>query len=105
MNNKEIDNLLLSLAESIPKGAAMLPPGVESELKLLNTSAMAIFTTLGEIAKRLPEHQPMTKREMIAAMIMQGMMSTSVDTKINDLTETAVMLADALIENLVETRR
>lgn len=62
MTNDEIDIRLKALALVIPKKAAMLTvdgvPGFERELELLNMNAMAIWSMLGEIAKRLPEPQP-----------------------------------------------
>ena len=60
MNNNEIDNRLKSLAEYLPKHFEARNPKepmgkIAVELELLNMSMVAVFSMLGEIAKRLPE--------------------------------------------------
>lgn len=62
MTNKEIDARLKGLAKQIPDWEEHLrnvmgSPKVERELEIMNMSLMAIWTMLGEIAKRLPEPQ------------------------------------------------
>jgi hypothetical protein len=73
MTNKGIDERLKDLADAIPVlaeqryEAICQEPGGDSpisiELELLNMSVMAIFTMLGEIAKRLPEVEETKKDE------------------------------------------
>lgn len=58
MTNAEIDTRLRALADAIPRRAKELgayTPAIDRELELMNMSLMAIWTMLGEIAKRLPE--------------------------------------------------
>lgn len=110
MTNEEIDIRLSGVAEAMPDLVNDLDNGVAKELELLNMSMMAVFTMLGEIAKRLPE-QPLTKREMIAAMILQGNLSepssADIARSIGDpktfnqvMAMGAVNQADALIHEL-----
>lgn len=55
MKNQEIDIRLKKLSEEIPRVIQSRPPGVEREVEGINMSLMAVWTMLGEIAKRLPE--------------------------------------------------
>ena len=69
MNNAEIDARLRLLSQALPEHAQKLSElakrraasavdagdAIARELEILNMSMMAVFTMLGEIAKRLPE--------------------------------------------------
>jgi hypothetical protein len=61
MTNEEIDIRLKLLAEAIPQYAMKLikenngQKSILIELELMNMNLLAVWTMLGEIAKRLPE--------------------------------------------------
>lgn len=59
MTNEEIDIRLKAVADFLPSHAELKKrigqEGIQTELELLNMSAITIFIMLGEIAKRLPE--------------------------------------------------
>lgn len=63
MTNKEIDNRLRRIALEIPRLAdsriaennGPIRTRTDIELEVLNAQIMAVWTMLGEIAKRLPE--------------------------------------------------